>query len=107
MKSTYYFRPSKRLKQDEESPANYGKLLAAFSSSAEHGVHQEIRPLESNKVIEHIQNNAVFLFHLEKSLQPRTRLFNACNTIQNLFAQALTGDVFDEDTTERKSWQFV
>jgi hypothetical protein len=50
-------------------------------------------------VIEHIQNNAVFLFYPKESLQPRARLFGACNTIQKLFAQALAGGVFDEVTT--------
>jgi hypothetical protein len=35
-KSSYDFRPSKRPKQDEERPANYRKLLTAFSSTVEH-----------------------------------------------------------------------
>ena len=94
--SSYDFRPSKRQKQDEESSANYSKLLAAFSSSAE--------PTSGHKegVIEHMQNNAVFLFYSKKSPQPRARLFSACNTMQKLFAQALAGDVFDQDMTAAK-----
>ena len=94
--SSYDFRPSKRQKQDEESSANYSKLLAAFSSSAE--------PTSSHRedFIEHMQNNAVFLFYSKKSPQPRARLFSACNTMQKLFAQALAGDVFDQDMTAAK-----
>jgi hypothetical protein len=114
-RSSYEFRPSKRLKQDEESPANYSKLLAAFSSSAEptssrkqgeqsshRGMQQESRPMESDQVIEHMQNNAVFLFYPKTSPQPRARLFRVCSTMQKLFAQALAGEVFDEDTTAAK-----
>lgn len=62
-------------------------------------MQEESGHVKSNQVIEHIQNNAVFLFYPKGSLQPRARVFGACNTIQKLFAQALAGDVFDEDTT--------
>ena len=92
----YNFRPSKRQKQDDEGPASYNKLLAAFSSSAEPTSNQ------MQGVVGHMQNNAVFLFYSQKSPQPRARLFRACNTMQKLFAQALAGDVFDQDTSAAK-----
>jgi hypothetical protein len=50
--------------------------------------------------MEHIQNNAVFLFYAKKSPQPRARLFSACDTLQKLFAQAIAGDIFEEDSVE-------
>ena len=96
-KSSYDFRPSKRPKEGGDTPANYNKLLAAFSSNA-----AQRKPSNLNQVIEHIQNNAVFLFYSKKSTQPRARLFSMCNTLQKLFAQTLAGDVFDDDTTGAK-----
>jgi hypothetical protein len=111
----YEVRTSKRLKLNEESPANYSKSLTTFSSSTEPALsynqgeqpsHSRLwmnsSPIDSNQLVEHIQNNAVFLFYSKKSPQPRARLFTGCNTIQKLFAQALAGDVFDDETTAGK-----
>jgi hypothetical protein len=113
--SNYEVRTSKRLKLNEESPGNYSKLLAASPSSAEptlsynqgeqpsyNRLWMNSSPIDSNQLFEHIQNNAVFLFYSKKSPQPRARLFTGCNTIQKLFAQALAGDVFDDETTAGK-----
>jgi hypothetical protein len=113
--SNYEVRTSKRLKLNEENPASHSKLLAAFPSSAEPTLsydqggqpsHNRLwmnsSPIDSNQLAEHIQNNAVFLFYSKKSPQPRARLFTGCNTIQKLFAQALAGDVFDDETTAGK-----
>jgi hypothetical protein len=113
--SNYEVRTSKRLKLNEESPANYSKLLAASSTSAEPTLscnqgeqpsHNRLwmnsSPIDSNQLVEHIQNNAVFLFYSKNFPQPRARLFTGCNTIQKLFAQALAGDVFDNETTAGK-----
>ncbi len=113
--SSYEFRPAKRQKQAEESPTDYRKLLAAFST---HGGPSSSRirseqassdqkavaatSSHSEELVEHAQNNAVFLFYSKDSPQPRARLFSACNSVQKLFAQAIAGDVFPDDTKAAK-----
>ena len=48
-------------------------------------------------VSSHIHNNVVFLFYSVTSPVPRVRLFGACDSIYKLFAQAVAGDVFEDN----------
>ena len=114
-RSNYDFRPAKRQKHAEESPADYTKLLAAFST---HGdpTSGRVRAMpvpgdqttgratgrNQGELEDHIRNNAVCLFYAKDSPQPRARLFSTCNSVEKLFAQAIAGDVFQEGTKAAK-----
>ena len=99
--------PSKRLRRDDEVPADYNKLLASFSSSTKDeqraSLQRSVKPApEEDELDSHVANNAVFLFYSLHTAVPRARLFSACSTVQKLFAQALAGDVFDESSAATK-----
>ena len=99
--------PFKRLRRDDEEPAEYNKLLASFSSSTKDEqrspLPRSVKPvLKEDELHSHVANNAVFLFYSFHTPVPRARLFSACSSVQRLFAQALAGEVFDESSTAAK-----
>jgi hypothetical protein len=83
-------KPSHKRVSDIAAPAPSPPKRHRLSTSADRSLK------DSPNLDEHVRNNAVLLFFSTSSKTPRVRLLATCDSVQELFAQALAGDLFDE-----------
>lgn len=102
-KMTLRLGPDTRKRKREESDASVSNVLLQRTPSKHLRSRDasastptfSVRP-GSNAVESHIKSNLVLLLRSPNSPVPRIRLFSACDSVQNLFAQAMAGDVVDD-----------
>lgn len=69
--------------------------LAAPNLEPKEGVSRGVSAVPLRTLRPHLMHNLVCLFYAPDKPAPRIRLFNACDTPQKLFAQAMAGELFD------------